>query len=366
MMKKLKELIQLQQKIYTIYYQMASRSLTEEEKKHSYSLLKIFGYQKMKLIEGLTDQEVSNMYTKLEKLVNDSYKEIGIIDFLIYPSNEEPSSICIENLFKRIDLENCIRKRKSNNNEIYEYYNNYYCCLTAENIYDIKVFQNLYQLLENEKEEFFIPNLTALLHIYGFMINDSICLSLLQGKDFYDVDTPVLEEDLEDVSYISSFTEEVLNDLLEDENEEIEKLANILMEQTEEELEESLDDKEESLTYLKLDGEKEEVDSNLLVAMEEDNVLPQVYGNVSEWLVSYMLENNDKVYETKKIFYLLLAFTYIKTYTQMDIDAIHRSSLVKDVVEKHPNYNKEGYSYSSTLLSSLFEKGKTHKKTNNA
>lgn len=362
MLEKLKKLLQLQMKIYMVYYNMASTNLNYEERKKLNVPLKILGYQKMQMIEGLTDQEVSQMYVKLEKLVNASSKELNLIDFLIYPSNEEPTQVCVENLFKRMDLENCKRKRKSENKEISEYYNNYYCCLMAENIYDIKVFHNLYQLLENEKEEFFAPNLTALLHIYGFIINDFISLSLMRGKDLYDVEIPSLEEDFEEVTFVSNFTDEIFNDLLEDESEEMKELADILMKQAEENSFEEEIEEEKTSIYLNLNGESKEVDANLLTSMEEDNILPQVYNNIKEWLVSYLLNSNDKVYETKKIFYLLLAFTYIKTYTQIDIDDVNRSSLIKDVVTEHPNYNKKEYSISSDLLSSLFEKGKVHKK----
>ena len=362
MIEKLKRLLQLQIQIYTVYYNLASSNLNYKEIKNLYTPLKIFGYQKNQIIDALSDQEVSQMYVKLEKLVNASCKELNFIDFLIYPSNEEPTQICIENLFKRIDLENSKRKKESDNEEVSEYYKNYYCCLTAENIYDVKVFHNLYQLLEKEKEEFFAPNLTALLHIYGFLINDFIFLSLMQGKDLYDVDIPTLEENLEEVTYVSNFTDAIFNDLLEDESEEMKELANILMEQVEEDYEDDEIEEEVTPSYLNLDGQRNEIDSNLLSSMKKDNILPQVYGNIKECLIPYLLNSNDKVYDTKKIFYLLLAFTYIKTYTQMDIDEVNRTSLIENTVKKHPNYNKKGYSYSSELLNSLFGNAKEYKK----
>lgn len=346
----LKKLLLLEEKIYMTYYHYANKRDIESIEK-SYPLLKILEQIENDIISNLNDKDISRMYIKLEKLINLERREMGLIDFLIYPASIEPRDICIETLYKRIDFENCKRKKDSYNKEVSGYYYNYYSLLQAEKIYNVGVFNNLLSLKEEVKDASYLPNLKSLILLYGYIIHDSIYNSLIKGNDIYNVIIPNIDYDISDVEYINSFTDEVLFDLLEDSDEVSEILDKI----------EEIDDEDKSI-FINFSGNTSQIDEDLIEAEDKDKILPQVYQNM-DWLISYILDSNNQVYDKNKVFYVHLAYNYIKSYTEVDFDDVNRLGLIKEKVESHSNYNKDEYMKSSNLLSSLWN-NKTKKKVN--
>ena len=66
-MQNLKKLWELQQKIYMVYSSLAESTYDEEEKKTYFNLLKLLGFAKSKIMNHMSDSDISKAFVFIQK-----------------------------------------------------------------------------------------------------------------------------------------------------------------------------------------------------------------------------------------------------------------------------------------------------------
>lgn len=362
-MQNLKKLWELQQKIYMVYSSLAESTYDEEEKKTYFNLLKLLGFSKSKIMNHMSDSDISKAFVFIQKMREEeegNLKELDFVDFLYYPANENAHSLCVETLYNELALENATRKKDSTQEEIKTYYTKEYSNRKACYFYDCTYFQNLCALYEEHKNEIYKNDLKYVKMMYGFLVNPYIYASLCEGKELEDVslDAVDLKPDMN-----IEINDAILFDLLEDGVNEIEELVSLLQEDSNQEEDESkIEDEQVVPSFLRLDGTLTPMDTDLVDAMEIDPTYPQIYLSLKQYVLPYFLKIKNRQYQKMNTFCALMCFMHIKTYTMMDYDTINRREIIKNLATKNENYEKSEYSYSKGLLETLYEKPKIKEK----